>query len=85
MSRTQVQQVDLAAADLDGQVAVERLVGVAQLYAAEVEVPEAVSRVCRRDRAEIGGLRHGQHLGRHPVRDLVGRALGGDDPHRFVE
>ena len=62
------------AADLDGEPVVERLVGVAQCDAAEVEGAEPFSRVWRRDRTEVGGLRHHQHLGRHPVGDFLGGA-----------
>ena len=48
-------------------------------------MPEAVSRVGGDNGAEVRGLHHRQHLGRHPVRDLVGGALRGDDPHRRIE
>ncbi|COV39632.1 Uncharacterised protein [Mycobacterium tuberculosis] len=53
---TEVEQVDSPAAELDGQVAVERQVGVAQLDAAEVKVTEAITQIPRRNGAQVGGL-----------------------------
>lgn len=56
MRGTEVEQVDSPAAELDGQVAVERQVGVAQLDAAEVKVTEAITQLPRRNGAQVGGL-----------------------------
>ena len=85
MRRAQIQQVHLAAANLDGEPVVEGLVGIAQRDAAEVEGPEPFSQISGRNGTEVGGLGHHQHLGSHAVGDLLGGALGGDHPHRAVQ